>query len=126
MKLNKEQKKQAQELCDKHSYKRVFINNKGEFFTEHGLALMSVGNDKQLVAEYSPFDFVTKSAQDGNGGDPLADKKAELEKVRQTIAVKRDIETDELSEDEYKVHEAELMELLAREEELTNELEGEE
>lgn len=55
MKISDKQKKQAAELMAKLNCKELFINEKGEFFTNKSLAAYSVEGDKSRYADVSSF-----------------------------------------------------------------------
>lgn len=51
MKISDKIRKQAAELAEKHNLSNLFVNNKGEFFTEVCHAANSVGGDKKKYAQ---------------------------------------------------------------------------
>lgn len=51
MKISEEKLKEGRELAAKHGFKELFVNEKGEFFTNKSFASMSVGYDKEKFAE---------------------------------------------------------------------------
>jgi hypothetical protein len=51
MEITKDKLQEGRELAKKHGFKKLFLNEKGEFFTDKGLALMSVERNADKVAE---------------------------------------------------------------------------
>lgn len=51
MEITKDKLKEGRELAKKHGFKKLFLNSKGEFFTDNGLALMSVERNADKMAE---------------------------------------------------------------------------
>lgn len=51
MEISKDKLLEGQKLAKKHGYKQLFVNAKGEFFTEKSFAFMSVGNNADDIAE---------------------------------------------------------------------------
>ena len=50
MKPSKKMHEQAQDLMLSNGFKQIIVNKKGEFFTDMGLALMSVDREKKNLA----------------------------------------------------------------------------
>jgi len=51
MKISEDKLKEGRELAEKHGFKELFVNEKGEFFTNKSFAAMSVNYDKEQFAE---------------------------------------------------------------------------
>lgn len=51
--VTKEQKEKAIELGRKHNVDTMFVNDKGEFFTNENYAKLSVNSDKEKLAKVS-------------------------------------------------------------------------
>lgn len=50
LQITKEQKEKANEIGRKHNVEKVFVNDKGEFFTVENYAKLSVNGDKDKIA----------------------------------------------------------------------------
>lgn len=53
MKISEDKQKEGLKLAEKHGFKELFVNVKGEFFSNKSYAAMSVGYDKDKFAEVS-------------------------------------------------------------------------
>lgn len=54
MKINKEQKEKARAIADKYGVEKVYVNDKGEYFTRKDYAFNSVGGDIKRLAQAYP------------------------------------------------------------------------
>lgn len=51
MKISEDKRKEGLKLAKEFGFKELFVNEKGEFFTNKSYASISVGNDKDKFAE---------------------------------------------------------------------------
>ena len=51
MKISEDKRKEGLELAAKHGFKELFVNEKGEFFSNKSYASLSVDHDKEKFAE---------------------------------------------------------------------------
>lgn len=63
MKISKELLEEGQKLAKKRGYKQLFVNDKGEFFTNKSFAAMSVSYDKEKWAELPLNDGIEHGAE---------------------------------------------------------------
>lgn len=92
MKITKDKLQEGRNLAKKHGFKKLFLNIKGEFFTDKGLALMSVERDADKVAE------VPLTAESGSTSSPTGSATTDLDKGVDVIAAVEAAETAEAVE----------------------------
>ena len=63
MKISEDKLKEGRELANKHGFKALFVNEKGEFFTNPSYAAASVGYDKEKFAEVPLKDGMGQGAE---------------------------------------------------------------
>lgn len=66
MKLSKKIQQEAQDLMKANDYPELIVNKQGEFFTNMGLALMSVGNKKVNLTTLKREELSIDPDQEGN------------------------------------------------------------
>jgi len=115
MNISKKIQTQAQEIISKHGYSKVFVNNKGEFFSNENLAFNSVGNKRK--------DIAVIEAEPEEKTPALEIKQKELKVAQDKLEAFKAISIDSLSIEELAQHTEELKELALAVEELTLEVE---
>ncbi len=115
MKISDKIQAQAQEIILTHGYPKVFVNSKGEFFSNENLALNSVGNKRK--------DIVVIEAEPKEEPTALETKQKELEAAQKKLEAFKANSTDCLSEEELTQYNDELKGLALEVEDLTNEVE---
>lgn len=78
MKLTKELKEQAHDICENNGYSELWINVDGDMFTTDNLALLSVNQKKDKVCKYT-------HADPEDTEDTELSKSELLQKIRQEI-----------------------------------------
>jgi len=86
MKVTDKIRKQGEELAEKHGFKRIFVNEKGEFFSNQSYAAHSVGGDMTKYAEIALGTAVEATATNdlGKAADVIAaiEASSDVEEVR--------------------------------------------
>lgn len=88
MKISEDKLKEGRELAKKHGFKKLFVNEKGEFFTNPSYASMSVNYDKEKFAEVPLNSDQSQSTEKGtNDLGKAADVIAALEAATEAEVV---------------------------------------
>ena len=69
MNITKKVKEKAKKLFGQNDYKELYVNKKGEFFTNENLAKLSVKDPKKELAVLKREDYVEPAKPTGEGGD---------------------------------------------------------
>lgn len=86
MKLTDKIRKQANELAEKHGFDELFVNEKGEFFSNKSHAANSVGHDKEKYAKV-PIAGATKAEKGTTSLETGKELIAEIEKAEDAESV---------------------------------------
>lgn len=70
LKITSETKKRAQEVAEKNGLSVIFVNDKGEFFSNENFAALSVKSDKSKYAKIEVV-AVDSFSEDGKGTNDL-------------------------------------------------------
>ncbi|MEL3904450.1 MAG: hypothetical protein P1P63_04995 [Treponemataceae bacterium] len=89
MKITNEIKKRAQEVAEKNGLNVVFVNDKGEFFSNENFAALSVKSDKQKYAkiEVAAVSDNSDEKKGTNDLDTVAEVVAAIEAATEVEAV---------------------------------------
>lgn len=86
MKLTKALIEQAKEIMSDNKVDKVYLNDKGEFFTVHNYAMISVHNDKSKLAEITA-DTVAPAAGDSTESIYAGKSLTDLKKLAKERAI---------------------------------------
>lgn len=79
---------EAAKICKELGCSKLYINTKGEYFTEYTYALASEGGDKKKVERY----------EDGTEVEEVETPKTEEKKAAKDKAPAKEMKTDEVNE----------------------------
>ena len=84
MKITVSQQKQAVGIAEEHGFKEIFINEKGEFFSNSSYAALSVSNDKE---KWAKVDIGTGTATAAPGTNDLGPSKNVVAQIEASLDV---------------------------------------
>ena len=95
MKISEDKLKEGRELAEKHGFKELFVNEKGEFFTNKSFAAMSVNYDKEQFAEVDLSEAGSRKTEEKATNASTGSATNDLGKAVEAIEVATEVEVVE-------------------------------